>query len=158
MSFCFMLIGIYVIAIAIPWPTRTGLFPLIMGTVFTVMFALELGLSIFSKAWGKKKKGGFDFKFAEDGVDAATAKKRTIESFFWILAYYFLVHLIGFVYAIPVYFLLYFRVAGKESWKQSTLVTIISFAVFYMIFVWGLGNTYPDSWVYQGLTALGVFR
>jgi hypothetical protein len=46
MSFCFMLVGIYVIATAIPWPRRTGLFPLIMGIVFTGMFALELGFRL----------------------------------------------------------------------------------------------------------------
>jgi hypothetical protein len=156
MSFCFLLIGIYAIQQAVQWPIRTGLFPLIMGIVFTVMFALELGLSIFSSTWGKKKKGGFDFKFAEDGVDAATAKRRSLEAFFWLFVYYLLVHIVGFVYAIPVYFVLYFRLVGKESWKQSALVTIIGFAVFYMVFVWGLGNTYPESWVYQGLQALGI--
>ena len=120
------------------------------------MFALELALSIFSKSWGKQRKGGFDFKFAEGGVDAATAKKRTFQAFFWIIAYYLLVHIIGFVYAIPVFFVLYFRVQGKESWKQSLLVTAIAFAAFYLIFIWGLGNTYPESWLYLGLHGLGI--
>jgi Na+-transporting NADH:ubiquinone oxidoreductase subunit NqrB len=158
MSFCFMLVGIYVIATAIPWPRRTGLFPLIMGIVFTGMFALELGLCIFSKTWGTKKKGGFDFKFAEGEIDAATVIKRTRESFAWIIAYFLLVHLIGFVYAIPVFFMLYFRIVGKESWKKSALVTGVAFALFYLTFVWGLGNTYPDSWVHQGLAALGIMK
>jgi hypothetical protein len=157
-SFCFLLIGIYVISEAVSWPLKTGLFPLIMGTVFTIMFAVELGLSIFSKAWLRKKKGGFDFQFAADGVDEATAKKRAIGAFVWLLVYYLLVHLIGFVYAIPVYFMLYFRLVGKESWVQSALVTIIGFATFYMVFVWGLGNTYPESWIYLGLQALGIVR
>jgi len=157
-SFCFLLVGIYVIVEAVRWPFRTGLFPLIMGILFTVMFAVELGLSLFSKAWLEKKKGGFDFKFAEDGVDEATAKRRTIGAFFWLFVYYLLVHLIGFVYAIPVYFMLYFKLVGKESWVQSALVTIIGFAVFYLVFVWGLGNTYPESWIYQGLQALGIME
>jgi hypothetical protein len=156
MSFCFFLIGLYVIEQAVQRPIRTGLFPLIMGIVFTLMFALELTLSIFSATWGKKKKGGFDFKFDEETVDAVTARKRTIEAFFWLLVYYLLVHIIGFVYAIPVYFILYFRLVGKESWQQSALVTIIGFAVFYTVFVWGLGNTYPDSWLTMGLQLLGI--
>ena len=157
MSFCFLLIGLYVTFSALKWPPRTGLFPLIMGIIFTVLFAVELILSLFSKKWKEKKRAGFDFKFTE-GIDETQVRRRTIEAFISIFAYFVLILIIGFVYAIPVFFLLYFRFVGREGWKKSILITAIGWLAFYLIFVYGMKNSYPDSWLYQLSAALGIMK
>jgi Sec-independent protein secretion pathway component TatC len=128
-----------------------------MGIIFTVLFAVELFLSLFYKKWKEEKRTGFDFKFAE-GIDEAKVKRRTIEAFVSIFVYFALVLIIGFVYAIPVFFLLYFRFVGREGWKKSILITAIGWLAFYLIFIWGMKNSYPDSWLYQISTALGIVK
>ncbi len=157
MSFCFFLAGLYVIVSAIRWPPRTGLFPLIMGIIFTALFALDLAFTFFSKKWTEEEHGGLDFKLTE-GTDKGDTRKKTIEAFGWICGYFFLVLFIGFVYAIPAFFVLYFRFSGKESWKKSIIVAAIGFLVFYLFFVWGMSNAYPDSWLVQILVALGIMH
>lgn len=157
MSFCFLLIGLYVTFSALKWPPRTGLFPLIMGMIFTALFAVELILSLFYKKWKEEKRTGFDFKFAE-GIDKSKVKRRSIEAFASILAYFVLILAIGFVYAIPVFFFLYFRFIGREGWKKSILITAAGWVIFYMIFIWGMKNSYPESWLYQLSAALGIVK
>lgn len=155
MSFCFLLMGIGVVITAIQWPLRTAFFPVVIGSLFIVCNLVELILTRFSPKWSREQRSGYDFKF-DKGTDAAVAKKRVIEMSLWILVYYFCILFVGFSFAIPLFFLLFFRIKGKEAWKISLVLAAAAWASFYGLFILLLQSQYPEGWVQQLLSMVGI--
>ena len=153
MTICFLLIGIWVVITALQWPLRTAFFPVIMGSIFIILNIMELVMTLYSVKWSKEKRSGYDFKFAE-GIDPALVKKRGISISCWILFYYFCIHLVGFSYAIPLFFLLFFRMRGEEAWKLSIALAAVAWVSFHGLFVMLLKMQYPEGWLQQGLIIL----
>ena len=153
MTFCFLLIGIGVVLTASQWPLRTAFFPVTMGIIFILLNTVELGMTLYSVKWSKEKRSGYDFKFAED-IDPALVKQRVISISCWILFYYFCIHLVGFSYAIPLFFLLFIRMRGKEEWKLSIALAAVAWVSFHGLFVILLKTQYPEGWLQQGLSIL----
>ena len=154
MTCCFVLVGIYAATTALKWPFRSAFFPVTMGVCFTLLMLTELYLSLFSRKV-RKKQTTYDFKLA-DGIDPAVAKQRTIRIFLWIVAYYLLIQLVGFSYAIPLFFCLFFRFQGKEGWKMSVGLALLAWLSFYGLFIWLLDTQYPESWLQRGLNVFGI--
>jgi len=145
MSTCMAAVSAGVVLTALKWPFKTALFPVIIGgSVFALSFA-ELVLSLFEKE-GAKKHSAMDFKLSED-VEKGVATRRTLLTFGWIVGFFVLIMLLGFVIAVPLFVLLYLRIQGKEKWPLSLILTGASFVFFWGLFIWLLDTPMPMGWI-----------
>ncbi len=61
-----------------------------------------------------------------------------------ILALYnFLINITGYLMATIIFFLLEFRAMGIESWKVNVIITVVSSAVYYILFVKCCSMVFP---------------
>ncbi len=158
MTLCLALISIGVIVSALRWPFKTALFPVIIGGCALILALAELSMSVYETTGGrtkKKKQEAMDFKFSED-IDPAVAKRRTWTAFGWIIGFFFLIVLLGFVIGIPLYVFLYLRFHGRESWLVSILMTVGAWFFFWGLFIWLLDTPMPEGWVFRALHAIGI--
>ncbi len=153
--FCLMLIALWGVITALKWPIKVGLFPVIIGSLICLMALTELLFNLFGKEEGDEEPSGLDFKLSEYS-DRALAKRRTISIFLWILGFFFLILLVGFSFAIPVFFILFLKVKGKEGWIASLGLTAIAWVSFYGLFVWFLKVLLPEGLLQTGLKAIGI--
>lgn len=101
--------------------------------------------------WGteKQREGhAVDFELTTD-VDPVVARRRTAAILAWILAFLLAIFLVGFPIAVPLFVFLHLKVAGKEGWVLTTLITAVSW-----LFVDGLFNRlldlpFPRGWLFS---------
>jgi ABC-type sugar transport system permease subunit len=154
MSLAIMFVGAGVIISAMHWPFRAALFPMVVGIPLFILSTLQfLKSAVYEK--GHSKVATIDFKLSEM-EDKALEKKRTINIFLWILGFFFMVLLIGFPIAVPLFVFLYMKLQGKEKWGTSFLLTFVALASFYGLFVKFCDIPFTEGWVQQGLKALGI--
>jgi len=151
MSVCMAVISAGVVLNAIKWPFKTALFPAVIGISVFLMSITELVLSLFEKE-GSAKHSAMDFKLSED-VDKATASRRTILIFSWILIFFVLILLFSFTIGVPLYVLVYLKIQGKEKWLIAIFMTIGSWIFFWGLFVWLLDTPMPQGWI---MSILGI--
>jgi hypothetical protein len=155
MSLCFMVIGVVVMITAMEWPFRTALFPLIVS-IFLFLGALaDFLLNLFGSKKVVSKQGAVDFQLSED-IDPALATRRTIVAFSWIIGFFLLILVFGFVIAVPVMVFIFLKVQAKERWGISLLLTGSAMVFFLGLFVWLLNIPFPEGWVFEGLKMLGL--
>ena len=157
MNLCLMVIAVGVIITAMKWPFRTAFFPL-MVSIFLFFGAMaDLLLNLFGSKEAATKQGVVDFQLSED-IDPALATRRTLLSFAWIIGFFFLILLFGFIIAVPLMVFLFLKVQAKEKWGISLLLTGLALLFFYGLFVWLLDTPFSEGWIYEGLKMLGVSR
>jgi ABC-type sugar transport system permease subunit len=158
MTLCLAVISIGVIVSALRWPFKTALFPVIIGSCALLFSLAEFSMSVYETTGGrtkKKKQEAMDFKFSED-IDPAVAKRRTWTAFGWIIGFFFLIVLFGFIIGIPLYVFLYIKFHGRESWLVSILMTVGSWFFFWGLFIWLLDTPMPEGLVFRALRAIGI--
>lgn len=158
MTLCLAVISGGVVVTALRWPFKTALFPVIIGGCALILSLAEFSMSVYETTGGrtkKKKQEAMDFKLSED-VDPAVAKRRTWTAFGWIIGFFFLIVLFGFVIGIPLYVFLYIKFHGGEKWLISILITVGSWIFFWGLFIWLLGTPMPDGLVFRALHAIGI--
>jgi len=138
-------IALGVVFTSFKWPFKAALFPLAIGIPVFLMALAESVLSLFGKSGGAEEAAGFDFKLSTGGYDHQTALQRTLRIFAWIIGFFFLILLIGFPIAIPLFFLVFYRIYGKESWKISIGLSAVAWSSFYGLFVWLLNIPFREG-------------
>jgi len=135
-----------VIVTALRWPFKTALFPAAIAIPVFLMAVIDLLWNLFGKQ--KKDAGGpgADFKLTE-GLDPALEIRRTVSMFAWVLAFFLLILLVGFPIAIPLFFVLFLRLQGKEGWKMSIGMAAVAWLSFYGLFVWLLNIPFAEGWI-----------
>ena len=123
----------YALYTSLHWPFRTALFPRVIAFPLLILCVIEMVLSV---AVVEKGRGGHavDFEMTTD-VDPRTARKRTLAIFSWTVAFLALIVGVGFPLAVPLFVFLYLKVAGKEGWVLTLLLTALSW-----LFMEGLFN------------------
>ncbi len=154
MSLAIMLVAVGIIISALRWPFKAALFPMVVGIPLFILSTVQFLKSAFLGK-GHIKEATIDFKLSEM-EDKALEKKRTIHIFLWILGFFFMVLLIGFPIAVPLFVLLYMKLQGKEKWGVSLLLTFIGWVSFYGLFVKFCDVPFMEGWVQQGLRALRI--
>jgi len=154
MSLAIMFVAAGVIISAVRWPFRAALFPMVAGVPLFILSTLQFLKSAFYEK-GDKKAATIDFKLSEM-EDKALEKKRTINICLWIFGFFFMVLLIGFPIAVPLFVFLYMKLHGKEKWGVSLLMTFVAWGSFYGLFVKFCDIPFMEGWVQQGLKALGI--
>jgi hypothetical protein len=153
MSGCIMLVGAAVVIQALQWPFKAALFPIIVGTPVFFLGMADFLLNLFEKE--KKESATIDFKFT-GGADKAIEKKRTVSIFLWILGFFFLVLLVGFAVAVPLFVFFYLKLQARVGWTVTIANTLITWGIFYGLFVWFLNVPFMEGWIQQGLRLMGV--
>jgi hypothetical protein len=156
MNLSLMIIAVGVIIMALRWPFKTALFPILVS-IFLLMGAIaDLVLNWIEKEGNGPPKGpATDFQLSDD-IDPATANRKTLFAFSWIVGFFFLILLLGFPLAIAAMFFFFLKVQSKEGWGISLLLTGSALVFFLGLFVWLLDTPLPTGWVFEGLKMLGV--
>lgn len=156
MSLGLMVVAAYMIIVALQWPMKAALFPLVIGVPVFFMATANFLLDLFGKE-DEKGKGSqvLDFKLSQS-EDQAQTNKRTIEIFLWIFGFFLLIQLVGFSLSIPLYFIAYMRFKSKETWMLTMILAAVAWAFFYGLFIWLLDTPFGDGWIQMGLQALGI--
>lgn len=142
MSHSLMLIGAWVTLTALKWPLKTALFPVSVG-ISTFFIAMVYScLCLFGKEENERETKGSDFEFSEDIV-----RKRTLSICYWILGFFLLIVLVGFPMAIPIFFIFYFKLRGKERWGSCLGLTAVAWGAFYLVFIRLFHFPFPQGWI-----------
>ena len=155
MSLCLMVIAVGVMITAMKWPFRTALFPMVVSVFLFLGAGADLLLNLFGSPEAISKQGTVDFQLSED-IDPATATRRTLTAFAWIIGFFLLILLLGFPVAVPVMVFFFLRVQAKEGWGISLLLAGFALIFFLGLFVWLLNIPFPAGWVFEGLKRLGL--
>ena len=91
-----------------------------------------------------------DFQFTK-AIEPAVARKRAIIMFGWLLGFFLLVWLLGFEYGIPIMVFSYLKFQSNESWLLSTILTVLAFIFFYVLFVKLLTLPFPQGLIFTWL-------
>lgn len=160
MSLGLMLLSGVVFFTALQWPFRTAIFPIAIAIAVFVLGSLDVFLSLFLKH-GEKEESTMDYKLtgAEDAnIDEATARKRVINISLWTLFFFVLILLVGFPVAVPIFFVTFLKIYGKESWTMTIVLSAVAWLFFYGFFVRFLHLPFAEGWLQQGLRFLGVLK
>lgn len=147
LSLAAALVGLYTLYASLHWPFRTGLFPRVIGVPLLLLALAEMALSAFGTE--KEEKGhAVDFELTTD-VDPAIARKRTLAIFSWILGFLALIPLVGFPVAVPLFVFLYLKLAGKEGWVLTLVLTAVSWLFMAGLFDRLLHLPFPQGWIFS---------
>jgi hypothetical protein len=150
-----MLIALGVVISAFKWPFRSALFPVVIGSLVFFMSMTDLLLHLFSKQYVKKETKAMDFQLSED-MGSTLTTRRTVSIFLWILSFFFLIFLVGFPMAVPIFFFIFLKFKGREKWRNCLGLTALACGSFYGLFVWLLNIRFFEGWIQKGLRAVGV--
>lgn len=146
-SLSVVLLGGYALYSSSQWPFRAALFPRVVALPLLFLAAAEMVLSVLSPE--KETEGhAVDFQLTTD-VDPVTTRKRTLMIFAWALGFLFMILLVGFLLAVPLFVFLYLKVAGKEGWTLTLLLTAVSWVFMEAIFNRLLHLPFPEGWLFS---------
>ena len=135
-----------VIVTALRWPFKTALFPAAIAIPVFLMAVIDLVWNVLGKEKKDREGSTGDFKLTE-GLDPAVEIRRTISMFTWILGFFLIILLVGFPIAIPLFFVLFLKLQGKEGWKMSIGMAAVAWLSFYGLFVWLLNISFVEGWI-----------
>ena len=128
------------------WPFRTALFPRVIALPILFLALIELALSVWSIE--REREGhAVDFQLT-DTVEPALARKRTIAIIIWMLGFLVLILLVGFPLAVPIFVFVYLRIAGREPWTLTIVLTAISWLFMEGLFNRFLHLPFPEGMIF----------
>lgn len=154
MDLVFAGVALGVVVTALKWPFKTALFPIAIGIPVFVMALAELFLNLFGKGEGIEDAAGFDFKLSDGDADSRLALQRTIIIFSWVFGFFALIILIGFPSSIPIFFLMFYKIYGRENWKISAGLSVVAWACFYGLFICLLRVPFREGLLFRLLVQL----
>src|SRR3972149_1245882 len=140
----------YALYASLHWPFKTALFPRVIGFPLLLLALIEMALSI----WGveKEREGhAVDFELTT-AVEPALAQKRTLLICTWIIGFLALIIAFGFPLAVPLFVFAYLKIAGREPWTLSIVLTLVSWMFMEGVFDRFLHVPFPEGWI------LGLWR
>ena len=141
-----LLIAGHALYISLDWPSRTALFPRVIAMP---LFLLALAETVLCLLGPEKARAGHavDFELTTD-VDPATVQRRTLAITTWILAFFGLILLVGFPLAVPIFVFSYLKLAGREGWVLTTVLTATSWLFMEVLFDRLLHIPFSEGWVF----------
>lgn len=139
------LVASYALYSAIDWPFRTALFPRLIGTPLLGLALIEMALSVFGTE--KQREGhAVDFEMTTN-IDPSVARQRTLAIVGWIFGFFILVLLVGFPLGVPLFVFSYLKIAGKEKWGLTLVLTVFAWLIIEGLFDRLLHIPFPDGWI-----------
>lgn len=129
------------------WPFRTALFPRVIAVPILLLALTEWVLSVRG---GEEERQGHavDFQLT-DTVEPALAGKRTIAILAWIVGFLVLIFLTGFLLAVPLFVLVYLKVAGREPWPLTIALTAVAWLFMEGLFNRFLHLPFPEGLIFS---------
>ncbi|MBI3065613.1 MAG: tripartite tricarboxylate transporter permease [Deltaproteobacteria bacterium] len=121
---------------------RAGLFPWAIGIPTLFLALVQLGKDILGR---EKPKGALAAWEVAVAVAPKVARQRTISILIWTMGFFIAIWLLGFSYSIPVAMLLYLKLAGKEKWPMTIVVTFFTWLFVYALFERTLSIPFPEG-------------
>jgi putative tricarboxylic transport membrane protein len=118
---------------------RAGLFPWVIGYPVLILAFIQLLLDLTGRTRFKSEGIGFGPELSKQLV-----YNRTLSICSWTIGYFVAIWLLGFSLAVPVTTILYLKIAGKEKWPITLILSFIAWAFFYGLFEYGLHIPFPD--------------
>ena len=140
-----MAVSAYAAIGAIGWPLKTALFPLVISIPLFCLAAAEVAAIVLSGARLSPAKGLQPPTEASD----PPAARRTLVTIGWILGFFAVILLLGFLVAVPIFVLLYLRLQGRESWVVSIAMTLAVSGLFYGLFDLMLHLPFSAGWLFS---------
>jgi heme/copper-type cytochrome/quinol oxidase subunit 2 len=76
-------------------------------------------------------------------------RQRTIAVIGWIVGCFLLIWLLTFSWAVPLTILLYLKLAGRERWPLTLIITGCAWLFFYALFERTLNVPFPDGYLFE---------
>ena len=146
LSFATACVAGYALYASWSWPFRTALFPRVIALPILLLALIELALSVWSSE-SEREGHSVDFQFT-DTVEPALARKRTIAITVWTLAFLALILLVGFPLAVPIFVFAYLKIAGREQWPLTLILTAISWLSMEGLFNRLLHLPFPEGLIF----------
>ena len=124
---------------------RAGLFPWVIGTPTLVLALFQLAKDL--KGQQKISTTTLEGE-ARIEVSPEVAKRRTWVVIGWTVGFFIAIWLLGFAYAVPLTMLLYLKLAGREKWPITAIMTLCTWGFFYLLFQKMLNVPFPEGLVF----------
>jgi hypothetical protein len=135
------------------WRMQARLYPWAIGIPMLILAIVQVILDLKGiQAKPQADATPMDFQFTK-GIDPATAKKRAIIMFSWLVGFFFAIWLLGFPIAIALMMFSYLKFQGQEPWVLSITLTVIAWLCFWGLFVKFLNLPFPEGLI---ITWLGI--
>lgn len=119
---------------------RAGLFPWAVGIPALILAMAQCVMD----ATGKTRFKAPDEIGAGPEQPPEVISRRTVRIMLWTVGYFVVIWLFGFNAAVPLTTILYLKIAGREKWPITLLLSFIAWACFYGLFVRALHLPFPD--------------
>jgi hypothetical protein len=140
--FSFAMVVIFAMALwtALSWPPRARIFPFaIFGPILMVAIT-NFVKDLKRQPWTETINQAID----EANLDETSFRKRTRVILGWVVGFFLALWLLGFPLGIPLATFLYLKVAAREGWLTSVLVTVGTWAFVVGVFGHFLDFVFPD--------------
>ena len=155
-SACALVFFCVFVYLAQDWRLQARLYPWAIGIPMLIFAFVQVILDLKGFKAKQPDDGApptpMDFQFTK-GIDPATAKKRAIIMFAWLVGFFGLIWLLGFSIGIPLMMFAYLKFQGGESWLLSLTLTVVAWFFFYGLFVKLLTLPFPEGLI---ITWLGI--
>jgi hypothetical protein len=151
MTLAIMILAVGIVISAMSWPFDAALFPMLIGIPLFFLSTLQFIILVIKK----EPEQDDDSRLAEL-EHQVLENRRTLTIFLWIIGFFFMVLLIGFPIAVPLFVFCYMKLQGKEKWTSSIIFTLIAWGAFYGLFTKLCNIPFMEGWVQEALTAVGI--
>ena len=141
-------IGIMVIAgaaviLAMDWPLKAKLFPLVIGIPVFCMATAEVVWGLLDPA---ARSEAMEFRLSGHATGVGTTR-RTLLAIGWLIGFFAAIVLLGYPVAVPLLVFLYMKLMGREGWILSGVFAGVVWAVFFVVFDRLLHIPFPAGWI-----------
>jgi putative tricarboxylic transport membrane protein len=155
LSFGMVVIFTMALWTALSWPPRARIFPFAIFGPILIVAIVNFIKDLRRQPWTQT----ISQTLAEANLDEASFRKRTCNILAWIVGFFLALWLLGFPLGIPLATFIYLKVAAREGWLTSVVVTVGTWAFIVGVFGHFLDFVFPDPalldlWTVVGKSAL----
>ena len=138
-----MLLSGAAVIIAMDWPWKAALFPIVIGIPVFCMATAEVIWGLLDPA---ARSEAMDFRLSAQ-LPQKIATRRTLLAVAWMLGFLAAIVLLGFPLTVALLVFVFVKFQGREGWVTSGIFTIVVWAFFYAIFDRLLHLPFPAGWI-----------
>lgn len=124
------------------WPIRASIGVLVLGGVGVILALWQFILELRSQE-STQKRSAFEAPTVK-----TEARWGNVEIWLWIVGFYFLILLVGFPVAVPLFVLAYAK-AYRASWSLAGCLSLIAWGFVYGVFEKILHVPWPTPLLYS---------
>jgi TctA family transporter len=124
---------------------RAGLFPWVIGTPTLLLALFQLAKDFRRREEVSASQSTWETALQ---VSPAVASRRTWTILGWTVGFFIAIWLLGFSYAVPLAMVLYLKLAGREKWTTTVIVTFCTWLFFHLLFERMLSVPFPDGLIF----------